>query len=296
MKILTWRKLVALLFLAVLFILWIYRISIKEFVLDWQNPELPSAKQYSDVIASESASSADEVKQSQNQDGIASAARRIGGLPRNDSTTIPLEYSLAVPFQSQAPTSDWGMPYQEACEEASLIMADAFFNKRSLTVGEMDERIKILVDWETKKFGYYEDTTAAEVVVIAKEYFGLRAEVDSDVSVDNIKKYLSQNKLVLVPAAGKVLPNPNFRNGGPLYHMLVIRGYTPDKFITNDPGTRKGEEFVYKYQDLLNAVHDWPAAAKAMAGVPPRENGGYSGIINEAEMLTGEKVIIVVSK
>ena len=291
------KKLSALfIFLLIAVVVFFNRVVIKDYIFSWQKPELPSAKQYSDVIANESASSADEVKQSQNQDGIASVARRIGGLPRNDSTTIPLEYSLAVPFQSQAPTSDWGMPYQEACEEASLIMADAFFNKRSLTVGEMDERIKILVDWETKKFGYYEDTTAAEVVLIAKEYFGLDAVLDYDVSVDSIKKYLSQNKLVLVPAAGKVLPNPNFKNGGPLYHMLVIRGYTQDKFITNDPGTRKGEEFVYKYNDLLNAIHDWPAAAKAMAGVPPRENGGYNGIINEADMLTGQRVMIVVSK
>jgi len=30
-----------------------------------------------------------------------------------------------------------------------------------------------------------------------------------------------------------------------------------DKFITNDPGTKRGENFAYKYQDLMNAIHDW---------------------------------------
>ena len=259
------------------------RVVIKDYIFSWQKPELPETQEFRGASF-------------ELQDSDPKTDAKPEPISRNSELEIRTSYNLAVPFQSQAPEMDWGMPYQEACEEASLIMADAFFNQTSLSVAEMDERIKSLVAWEAKKFGYYEDTTAAEVVLIAKEYFGLDAVLDYDVSVDSIKKYLSQNKLVLVPAAGKVLPNPNFKNGGPLYHMLVIRGYTQDKFITNDPGTRKGEEFVYKYQNLLNAIHDWPAAAKAMAGVPPRENGGYNGIINEADMLTGQRVMIVVSK
>ena len=276
----------SLIFLIVLLLIsgavFLNRVAIRDKFYIWQKPALPKAVEYSGVIANESASLADEMKQSQNQDGIASVA---GTLPRNDIKDVPLQYNLDVPFQSQAPTGDWNMPYQEACEEASLIMADAFYNKTSLTVGEMDERIKKLVDWQVKKFGYYEDTTVEEVVIIAREYFGLKAELDDNVSVDNIKKYISQNKLVLVPVAGKILPNPNFRNGGPIYHMLVIRGYTPDKFITNDPGTRKGKEFVYGYNDLINAVHAWP-----------RPTGGSKRDVTEAEMLTGRKVLIVIDR
>ena len=272
------------------------RVAIKGLILDWQKPELPKAIEYS-VIASEAASLADEAKQSQNQDGIAEPVPSIPegvareftpsmpeGLPRNDSI-IPLEYNLDVPFQPQAPRADWNLPYQEACEEASLIMAGRFFSGRGLTVDEMDKSIKDLVEWERKRFGYYEDTTVAEVVSIAQEYFNLNASLDYDVSAENIKKHISQNKLVLVPAAGKILPNPYFKNGGPLYHMLVIRGYIQDKFITNDPGTKRGKEFVYKYNDLLNAVHAWP-----------RETGGSKRDVSEAEMLQGEKVMIVVDK
>jgi hypothetical protein len=62
---------------------------------------------------------------------------------------------------------------------------------------------------------------------------------------------------VYVVADGKVLPNPHFRNGGPVYHALIIRGYTEDSFITNDPGTQFGKNFVYKYHELMNAIHDW---------------------------------------
>ena len=44
---------------------------------------------------------------------------------------------------------------------------------------------------------------------------------------------------VLLPAAGRLLRNPYFSGQGPLYHMLVVKGYTRDgKIITDDPGTR----------------------------------------------------------
>ena len=39
--------------------------------------------------------------------------------------------------------------------------------------------------------------------------------------------------------------------------MVVVRGWTIDKIITNDPGTRRGEEFTYDPDVLFNAIHDW---------------------------------------
>jgi len=73
----------------------------------------------------------------------------------------------------------------------------------------------------------------------------------------NIKKEIAAGHPVIVPAAGKVLPNPNFTNGGPNYHMLLIIGYDQTDFITNDPGTRNGKNFRYTYDGLINAIHDW---------------------------------------
>jgi len=221
----------------------------------------------------------------QNKDEDSEFIEQPSSLTQDTIQAFPKEYNLAVSFQSQAPTANWDMPYQEACEEASLIMADAFFNGRALSVDGMDTSIHKLVDWELEKFGYYEDTTSKEVVQIAQEYFYLDAVLDYDVTVENIKKYISQNKLILVPAAGRILPNPNFTGDGPLYHMLVIRGYTDKYFITNDPGTKNGKEFLYKYDDLINAIHDWP-----------NENGGQKNEVSEDDMLTGEKVMIAVDK
>ena len=61
---------------------------------------------------------------------------------------LPVEYNLAVPFQPQAPFANWDMPYQEACEEASLIMADAYFAGQALSANDMDYAIKKLQNSE----------------------------------------------------------------------------------------------------------------------------------------------------
>lgn len=271
-----------------------------------QNSDLPEPVAYSDVIASEAPAersnlnsaldAAPATSDNQRDDRPApSISEGIASPPaeaRNDNTgvpssvaAIPSEYNLAVPFQPQAPHADWSLPYQEACEEASLIMADRFFSGESLSLEQMDAAIKDVVAWEQDVFGYYEDTTAGEVARIASDYFNLNAILDFDVRPENIKRHISQNKLVVVPAAGRELPNPYFTGDGPLYHMLVIRGYTQTQFITNDPGTRRGEQFLYAYDDLINAIHDWP-----------REHGGFKDGVSEEEMRNGTPVLIVLDR
>ncbi|MFA6436560.1 MAG: hypothetical protein WCW30_05520, partial [Candidatus Gracilibacteria bacterium] len=66
---------------------------------------------------------------------------------------------------------------------------------------------------------------------------------------------------IVAPFAGRYLGNPYFTGKGPIYHSLVIRGYDETHFITNDVGTRHGENFIYEYDVLLNALHDWHDSA-----------------------------------
>jgi len=39
--------------------------------------------------------------------------------------------------------------------------------------------------------------------------------------------------------------------------MLVIKGYDQNYFITNDVGTKRGENYKYKTDILFNAIHDY---------------------------------------
>ncbi|MBU0540730.1 C39 family peptidase [Patescibacteria group bacterium] len=179
---------------------------------------------------------------------------------KKSASELPDEVNLDVPFTAQAPHQNWDMPYQEACEEAAVIMMDGFFKGQSgkISADAADEAIKKIVAFENAQYGFYEDTTALQTAQLIKDYYGYtNITVKPFDSADDIKSVLAEGYPVLIPAAGKLLHNPNFKNGGPPYHMLVIRGYTPDFFITNDPGTRKGQGYVYTYDTILEAAHDW---------------------------------------
>ena len=55
----------------------------------------------------------------------------------------------------------------------------------------VSQEIFKMVDWENKKFGYYEDTTVAETALMLSEYFGYKkVEVNYDITLDDIKNEL----------------------------------------------------------------------------------------------------------
>ena len=171
---------------------------------------------------------------------------------------IPASGMLIVPFTTQAPFANWDATHEEACEEASLIMLHHYQNGTAIdSPTSADKEILDLISWETDN-GYGVDVTLEQLSDIARRYYGMSSgRIITDVTTDTIKKEISAGHPIIIPAAGKILPNPNFRDGGPNYHMLVIIGYNQTDFITNDPGTRNGQNFHYTYDGLLNAVHDW---------------------------------------
>lgn len=193
----------------------------------------------------------------------ATAAARATSTPlaaKPGSAKVPAEINLAVPFTPQAPYGHWVPPYKEFCEEASVLMAVSYLKGEALpTAADADQKMLAIKAFENKRFGYYEDTTAAETAVILREYYKIeRVALVENPSTDDFKSALAKGKLVIMPAAGRLLGNPYFTPPGPLYHMLVIKGYTAQgKFITNDPGTRRGADFLYSPATLLNAMHDW---------------------------------------
>ncbi|HXV26466.1 MAG TPA: C39 family peptidase [Candidatus Paceibacterota bacterium] len=196
------------------------------------------------------------------------------------------EINLGVPFSSQAPHGNWDLPYQEACEEASAMMVDAFWDGRPTGADASDAELRVLVQWQQQNFGYYFHTTAERTADILRRYYGYSdVRVSYDITADDIRRELAAGRPVIIPAAGRLLGNPNFKNPGPVYHMLVVKGFTADgRFITNDPGTRNGHNYVYSEQALMNAIHDVPTNGDDWpAGVDPAEY-----------ILSGRKAMIVV--
>ena len=195
----------------------------------------------------------------------------LSSLAKGRSGGVALSLNLAVPFTSQAPTADWSQPYQDACEEASVLMVREFYagNKSSTIASAMaNKAILDLVARENKLFGYFIDTTVAETAQFAESMYGYaKSEIIENPTIDQIKTYLNQGNPVIVPAAGQLLKNPYFTAPGPVYHMLVIRGYTKDKkFIVNDPGTKRGKEYLYSFETIMNAMHDWNKNGDVLQG------------------------------
>lgn len=184
---------------------------------------------------------------------------------------------LAVPFTTQAPFGNWNEPWQDFCEEASVVMAAHFLWGVPLSPARANQEMQIIRQYENIVFGRYQDTSADETARILRELYGFK-----DISVQpvngaqDIKRELSAGRIVIVPAAGRILKNPYFKGLGPEYHMLVVVGYDDarDVFIAHDPGTRRGKNYPYPQARLIQAIHDW----------------------NNGNVETGEKVMMVVGR
>jgi len=171
---------------------------------------------------------------------------------------IPAEFNLAVPFTTQSPFAEWTEQDNESCEEAAALIAHYYWQNKTFTKEIAKQEIQTIVDFENEYFGFYKDTTAEQTAEFIKELWGYeRVDVEYDITIDDIKEEVAQGRPVILPAAGRMLGNPNFKSPGPIYHMLVVRGWTENMIITNDPGTRKGEEYQYEPEVLYNAIHDW---------------------------------------
>lgn len=170
---------------------------------------------------------------------------------------------LDVPFISQAPFGNWSDPRkQDGCEEAAAIMAMAWVNNEKLTPQIADEKINEISAYEEKMYGNFHDTNAQDTAErIFKGFFGYNSiEVKYDITKESIKQELFMGNLVIVPTNGILLNNPNYTPPGPTTHNLVVIGYdiSTNEFITNDPGTRRGEKYRYNEDVLERALLDYP--------------------------------------
>lgn len=223
---------------------------------------------------------ATEVLRQQKKDTIQSKQS-----PVSSTEAILAEVNLAVPFTSQAPHANWDTDHNEFCEEATALMVGRFFQNRPIeNKDDAEAGLQDVKRWELENLGYYYDTTAEETAKILEGVYGLNIEVKTNPTVDDIKKSVAAGKLVIVPAAGRELGNPYYRQPGPIYHMVVIRGYTKEgKFIMNDPGTRRGEGYVYDPEVVMNAMHDWVPA-------------GDRTVPRNGDVQNGRRVILVVKR
>jgi hypothetical protein len=175
--------------------------------------------------------------------------------------------NLPVPFTSQAPSGNWDEIHNQNCEEAAALMANAYLTGSTNTVLDktlVEKELDELNKWENENFGYFLDTTAEETAQMITGYYGLKATVQNDYTFEDIKDQLNLHNVVILPVNGQLINNPNYKQPGPIYHMLVIRGFNSQGLITNDPGTRNGQNYSYSFQTLYDAAADWDHSANTI--------------------------------
>lgn len=211
------------------------------------------------------------------QEGISSQlSNREDLFKKNSEPELPYSVIANVPFTSQAPYANWDDVHEEACEEASLIMIRYFLSGKELTKDLAELEIQNMKDFQLKNYGTYKDSNMEQLARLAEDFYGIEnIRVVYDFSKEEIKEQLSTGNVLILPTAGRKLGNPNFTPPGPLYHNLVAIGYEGNNIITNDPGTRNGEKYVYTLGVLYEAIHDFPG--------------------KKEEIETGKKAMIIVS-
>lgn len=180
---------------------------------------------------------------------------------------IPISYEISVPFTVQAPYGEWSDPiFQDACEEASVVMAAFWMDGIKLTKESAKNTIETLAKLQKKKFGHSVDTSIEDTAWLFRELSPQgSAAVERKVTIERMKAVLAEGNILILPTDGRALKNPNFTQPGPSRHMLVVTGHddTTKEFIVNDPGTRKGERYRYAQSVLFDAILDYPTGKHA---------------------------------
>lgn len=166
---------------------------------------------------------------------------------------------LKVPFICQAPLetgANWKF-HEESCEEAALLQAYLYETGKTMTKEEANAEILKMIDWQEQNFGGHKDIYAEKLKEFAIKFYGIeesKIEIIFDATIEDIKYEIALGHPVIVPITGDILNNPYYPYPG--YHMLVVIGYTEDKIITNDNGTRRGKDFSYETSIFESAMKD----------------------------------------
>lgn len=182
---------------------------------------------------------------------------------------LPISKKIVVPFTSQAPQGNWQEPWQNACEEASIVMIQNFYKDEGLTPEKARQQILAVFTLKKTTAPASKDESIERIVeIINSGNLNWQARVVNDPDLTAMKDELAANHPIIAPVYAPLLNNPNYTSPGPSYHVIVITGYDDAKgeFITNDPGTEEGKSYRYPYQVLLGAIHDYLANKDYTAG------------------------------
>jgi len=166
---------------------------------------------------------------------------------------------LMVPFICQAPletVQNWKL-HETSCEEAALLQAYLYETNSDMTKEKANQEILKMKDWENLNMNGEHDLYGDDMKKFMMGYYGLKdnqVKIIYKASIEDIKTEINAGHPVIAPVTAKLIGNPYYPYPG--YHMLTVIGYTSDKIITNDNGTRHGKSFSYDTAIFKKAMDD----------------------------------------
>lgn len=125
----------------------------------------------------------------------------------NPNMVLPVTFNLDIPFYAQAPDGNWELPWKEACEEASIILAHYFLADASLSKSKFREEVLSMTRVQEEMFGSAIDTSVAQTAELYTKYYGtnFKTKIINNPTIKQIKYELSLGHPVVAPFAGKKL-------------------------------------------------------------------------------------------
>ncbi len=163
---------------------------------------------------------------------------------------------LSVPFTSQAPEGNWIEPWDNACEETSILMVEMYYQGNSnVNVEESKKQIQNILKKKESLYGKSKDESPEKIIQMIETLYKRKASLQKDITTEKIKNQIDLGQPVIIAFDTRLIKNPNFIAPQPTYHVAVIVGYDDEtkEFLVNDPGSSDGEQFRYGYEELLAA-------------------------------------------
>lgn len=173
---------------------------------------------------------------------------------------LPTSSNIPISFTSQAPQGNWQEPWQNACEEAAIVMVENFYKEEKLDPAKARQEILEVFKLKKETAPASKDESLERIEeIINSGKLNWQVSIVNNPTLEAMKAELAAHRPIIAPTYAPTLANPNYDSYGSMYHVIVITGYDDQskEFITQDPGTKDGKNYRYSYDVLMKSLHDY---------------------------------------
>ena len=193
-------------------------------------------------------------------------SQKANNLQEKQALILDKEKEIDVKFYSQFPLNiatwrKYDEPYQNFCEEASLLNWYYYLTWKEPDLKEYDKDLLKLKELEDLLFEWWYKHTSIEdtlkLLIAFQDDTKVFWEIIENPTIDIIKENIFKWNLIIAPLYWKWLSNDLFLWWWPIYHNLLIKWYTEENFIVNEVWISKWDWFLYNQNEIMENIADY---------------------------------------